>query len=185
MKRILCLGDSNTFGYDPASFLGEPYPHPWTELLHDSGYQVANCGQNGLDIATCLEALESVEALLTMAKPLDWLLVMLGTNGILNGASAEKTTQRMEQLLQYIVPRLDDAKLLLIAPPLIQLGAWVQEERLLPESQKLCEAYLNLAGRLDIAFADASAWDIPLAFDGVHFTQEGHAAFAEKLKNLL
>ena len=185
MKRILCLGDSNTFGYDPTSFLGEPYPHPWTELLHSGGDQVANCGQNGLDIATCLEALESVESLLTRAKPLDWLLVMLGTNDILNGASAEKTTQRMEQLLQYIVPRLDGTKLLLIAPPLIQLGAWVQEERLLTESQKLGECYCSLAEKLGIVFADASAWDIPLAFDGVHFTQEGHATFAEKLKSLL
>ena len=185
MKRILCLGDSNTFGYDPTSFLGEPYPHPWTELLHNSGDQVANCGQNGLDIATCLEALESVETLLARAKPLDRLLVMLGTNDILNGASAEKSTQRMEQLLQYIVPRLDGTKLLLIAPPLIQLGAWVQEERLLTESQKLCEAYCDLAEKLGVAFTDASAWDIPLAFDGVHFTQEGHVAFAEGLKGLL
>ena len=182
MKRILCLGDSNTFGYDPTSFLGEPYPHPWTELLHDSGYRVANCGQNGLDIATCLE---TVESLLARAKPLDWILVMLGTNDILNGASAEKIARRMEQLLQYIVPRLDGAKLLLIAPPLIQLGAWVQEERLLTESQKLGGVYRDLAEKLGIAFADASAWNIPLAFDGVHFTQEGHAAFAEKLKGLL
>ena len=185
MKRILCLGDSNTFGYDPTSFIGEPYPHPWAELLHSGGDQVANCGQNGLDIATCLEALESVESLLKRAKPLDWLLAMLGTNDILNGASAEKTTQRMEQLLQYIVARLDGTKLLLIAPPLIQLGAWVQEERLLTESQKLGEAYRNLAEKLGVVFADASAWNIPLAFDGVHFTQEGHAAFAEKLKGLL
>ena len=185
MKRILCLGDSNTFGYDPTSFLGEPYPHPWTELLHSSGYQVANCGQNGLDIETCLEALESVESLLTRAKPLDWFLVMLGTNDILNGASAEKIAWRMEQLLQHIAPKLDGTKLLLIAPPLIQLGAWVQEERLLTESQKLSECYCSLAEKLGIAFADASAWNIPLAFDGVHFTQEGHAAFAEGLKGLL
>lgn len=185
MKRILCLGDSNTFGYDPTSFLGELYPHPWTELLHSGGDHVANCGQNGLDIATCLEALETVESLLARAKPLDWILVMLGTNDILNGASAEKTAQRMGRLLQYIIPKLDGTKLLLIAPPLIQLGAWVQEERLLTESQKLSECYCSLAEKLGIAFADASAWDIPLAFDGVHFTQEGHAAFAEKLKGLL
>lgn len=185
MKRILCLGDSNTFGYDPTSFLGEPYPHPWAELLHSGGDQVANCGQNGLDIASCLEALETVGTLLIRAKPLDWLLVMLGTNDILNGASAEKTARRMEQLLQYIVPRLDGTKLLLIAPPLIQLGAWVQEERLLTESQRLSEYYCSLAEKLSVAFADASAWDIPIAFDGVHFTQEGHIAFAEKLKGLL
>ena len=122
MKRILCLGDSNTFGYDPTSFIGEPYPHPWTELLHSGGDQVANCGQNGLDIATCLEALESVESLLTRANPLDWLLVMLGTNDILNGASAEKTARRMEQLLQYIIPRPDGTKLFLTLDTICRAG---------------------------------------------------------------
>ena len=38
-----------------------------------------------------------------------------------------------------------------------------------------------LAERLDIRFADAGKWDIPLAYDGVHFTEQGHKAFAAKL----
>ena len=38
-----------------------------------------------------------------------------------------------------------------------------------------------LAERLDIRFADAGKWDIPLAYDGVHFTEQGHRAFAAGL----
>ena len=38
-----------------------------------------------------------------------------------------------------------------------------------------------LAERLDIRFADAGKWDIPLAYDGVHFTEQGHKAFAAGL----
>ena len=26
MKRILCFGDSNTYGYDPRSYFGSQYP---------------------------------------------------------------------------------------------------------------------------------------------------------------
>ena len=38
---------------------------------------------------------------------------------------------------------------------------------------------------LDIAFAGADAWDVALAFDGVHFSPEGHAAFAKGLAQAL
>ena len=34
---------------------------------------------------------------------------------------------------------------------------------------------------LGIRFADAGKWDIPLAYDGVHFTEKGHRAFAAGL----
>ncbi|MBQ5443032.1 MAG: arylesterase, partial [Oscillospiraceae bacterium] len=52
MKRILCFGDSNTYGYDPRSYFGSQYPADvrWTGLLQTMGWEVANCGQNGLCI---------------------------------------------------------------------------------------------------------------------------------------
>ena len=43
---------------------------------------------------------------------------------------------------------------------------------------RLCQA---LAERLGIRFADAGKWDISLAYDGVHFTEHGHKAFAAGL----
>ena len=38
-----------------------------------------------------------------------------------------------------------------------------------------------LAERLGIRFADAGTWGIPLAYDGVHFTEQGHKNFAAGL----
>ena len=32
-RRVLCFGDSNTYGYDPRSFFGGRYPGRWTDLL--------------------------------------------------------------------------------------------------------------------------------------------------------
>ena len=43
---------------------------------------------------------------------------------------------------------------------------------------RLCRA---LAGQLGIRFADAGKWNISLAYDGVHFTEQGHKAFAAGL----
>ena len=39
---------------------------------------------------------------------------------------------------------------------------------------------LRLSEAQAAAFADAGEWDIPLAFDGVHFTEEGHRRFAAR-----
>ena len=38
-RRILCFGDSNTYGYDPRSYLGGRYPASvrWTALLKTAG----------------------------------------------------------------------------------------------------------------------------------------------------
>ena len=66
----------------------------------------------------------------------------------------------------------------MIAPPCFQSGDWVREEALLAASERLAGYYRTLAGESGAAFADAGRWDIPLCFDGVHFTAEGHARFA-------
>ena len=62
---------------------------------------------------------------------------------------------------------------------------WVTEDRHLTQSALLGEEYRHLARRLGVDFADAGAWDIPLLFDGVHFTPEGHRRFAQELARCL
>ena len=51
-RRLLCYGDSNTFGYDPRSYLGGRYPESvrWTALLIAKGWNVINKGENGRSI---------------------------------------------------------------------------------------------------------------------------------------
>ena len=48
-KRILCLGDSNTYGYDPRGAMGGRYPKDvrWTSRLGEAGLTVFNRGMNG------------------------------------------------------------------------------------------------------------------------------------------
>ena len=104
---------------------------------------------------------------------------MLGTNDLLRGYSAVETCSRMETFLRYLQPGC--GQLLLIAPPSMKRGAWVTEENLIAESARLTEASQARSQKLGIAFADAGQWNVELTFDGVHFTEEGHRAFAEGL----
>ena len=171
---IVCYGDSNTWGYDPRDVFGEPYAQNWCEVLADiSGFSVRNLGENGRRIPEKVSLLSST----------DLFAVMLGTNDLLQGDSADVVCWKMEHFLKSIP--LPSEKSLLIAPPPMKLGAWVPDQQLIRESLRMADGYRNLAAKLGVLFADAGQWNIPLAFDGVHFTEEGHKIFAHNLYRFL
>ena len=132
-----------------------------------------HAGANGREIPRNPYALR----LLTEQQAVDIFLVMLGTNDLLQGASPEEAAARMEA---FLLPLLSH-RLLLIAPPPMQRGAWVPADALVEASVRLGEEYRLLAEKLRIPFVDTRNWNIELSFDGVHFTEAGHRAFAENL----
>ena len=179
--RMLCYGDSNTYGYDPRGFVGDRYQKEsrWVDILAQKlKWEIQNEGQNGREIPIRPFQYQRAGELLT-SNPPNIFAIMLGTNDLLRGYSAVETCSRMEAFLRYLQPKC--GRLLLIAPPPMKRGAWVTEENLIAESVKLAEAYQVLSQKLDIAFVNAGQWNVELTFDGVHFTEAGHRAFAEGL----
>ncbi len=114
--------------------------------------------------------------------------VMLGSNDLLQQScpSAGVCAERMER---FLIPLLEEVpafcKILLIAPPPMKAGAWVDNPATLEESKRLADCYEALARRLGIQFADAGTWDVELTFDGVHFSEAGHRAFAAGMRRTL
>ncbi|MCD8121053.1 MAG: GDSL-type esterase/lipase family protein [Clostridiales bacterium] len=188
---MICYGDSNTWGYDPCTPFGSRYPEEslWCTILgRKMGLAVRNESLNGRsiprrdrEIERLLERISRADAFLPPA----WFLVMLGSNDLLQGrlTTAEDVAARMEYFLMKLKMHplvISGAlRLCLISPACMRPGEWVREERLLAESRRLGEAYDAVAQRLDIDFIDAGKWEIPVTYDGVHFTQEGHAVFAQ------
>ena len=199
--KILCIGDSNTYGYDPRSFLGSRYPKDvrWTDNLY--GHDVINCGVNGMAVPD-----DGAPFVAMIEKELpDVIIIMLGGNDLLLGRSADDTRDHMASFLDSIIQDAAGApltkqsdvgkhgfnpsgraeRILLIAPPSFKTGEWVQSEAEIEESQRMCELYLNLASEKGCMFADADEWDIAISFDGVHFLPEGHMTFASKVAQFL
>lgn len=186
MKRLLCFGDSNTYGFDPRSYIGERFPPNirWTGLL-GGDFEIIEAGQNGRMIPRRREEIAGAVSLIRRSAPLDVFVVMLGTNDLLNGAAAEEAALRMRRFLEAVLPGLGDARLLLIAPPPLRPGAWVPGTELIGESERFALALRELAENTGVSFADAGGWDVEAAFDGVHFAEAGHRAFAEGLRAAL
>lgn len=176
--RMLCFGDSNTYGYDPRGCFGDRYPAEdrWVDILaKQTGWEIINAGANGREIPRNPYALR----LLSGHAPVDIFLIMLGTNDLLQGASASKAAAQMEAFLNQILTSCKNTQL--VAPPPMKRGAWVPNDELVAESILLAEEYKALAQKLRIPFADTRNWNIELTFDGVHFTEEGHHTFANQL----
>ena len=180
--KILCFGDSNTYGYDPRSYFGGQYPaqHRWVDLLAQKlSCTAVNAGENGREIPRREGELQHFDLMLSNQKPLDLLLVMLGGNDLLQGNSVEIVAQRMEAFLTRIP--LEKSQIVLIGPPRMKPGAWITDDRLLEDCVRLNVAYRTVAEKLGVRFVDTTDWDIEVTYDGVHYSEKGHATFAENL----
>ena len=184
--KILCFGDSNTYGYDPRSYFGGQYPaqYRWVDLLAQKlGCKAVNAGENGREIPSREREYQLFDQILIQHQPVDFLVIMLGINDLLQGTPAETVANRMERFLRRIP--MEKSSILLIGPPPMQRGEWVSTQALIDASVALNHEYKALSARLGVGFADAGNWHIPMTFDGVHFTEEGHKAFAAELMNYL
>ena len=189
MGRIICFGDSNTYGYDPVTMRYSAADR-WVDLL--AGMQekeVVNMGQNGRTIPPASFA----EKLAGAVTADDTLLIMLGSNDLLlEGKPAAAAAAAMESLVAALqaafAQKAAEAKagpeIILISPPPMKRGFWVTEDSVIEESYKVAELYETLASKLGVGFADAGNWAVELTFDGCHFTEAGHHAFAEGMLKL-
>lgn len=191
MKKMVCFGDSNTYGYDARSFFGERLAETerWPEILGAlSGWEIINEGRNGREIPHEPRALDSFDRLLSQCKAFDQIWILLGSNDLLNsyvpeiGAVGERMDRFVAHVLGHPLVGGNGGKILLIAPPRVDIGRFREEDGCYDrESGKFGSCYEKIASRYGLGFADAGRWELLLAHDGVHLTPEGHRRMAEKL----
>ena len=190
--KLLCFGDSNTYGWDPRSYLGGRYGEQvrWPALLGAlPGVEVTERGENGRCIPHREYQLRGALAELTRGGKVDIIMIMLGGNDLLTEPDffAEDVAERMEDFLLYLrgSAGLAGVEYLLIAPPPMRRGQWVTEPRLLYESARLPELYAQLASDLKLRYLAAPSAEGALANDGVHLTETGHRLLFEAVKGLI
>lgn len=191
--RILFYGDSNTYGYDPADMQEGRYAEEirWTDRLRLSlgeGWEILDEGQNGRTIPDMRTDNPYLEGLLSGLKDGEIFAFMLGTNDILRTYPPDISVPvgRMEAFLDFLRQRKAAQDLLLIAPPY----SGRENGRDLPaQYYKACrqmnKAFEKLARQRKIPYVNADSWHISLAFDEVHFSEEGHRQFADAMREYL
>jgi len=204
MRRILCYGDSNTWGYIPASGARYEPDVRWTgvaQRLLGSDYTLIEEGMNGRTtvyenpLSPGRNGMEYLLACLISQKPLDMAVVMLGTNdlrwtdgyGAADGARRLVRQIRLYSHLEESSPIfVNGPKVLLVAPILahesINERDVVERRYAFPQkSRDFARAYEAVAKELGVDFLDAALYAKPSAKDGLHMEPEDHRALGEAM----
>ena len=199
MKNILCFGDSNTWGYEPLVARRYPADVRWTGVLQKAlgdGFWVIEEGLNGRTNVTNEEerpmrsGLDVLPVLLESHRPLDLVVIMLGTNDLKHdfNLSAEQIADGARQVCRSVIDceyLVDDPpQILLISPTHIELVTAEEQDLLIgaiEKSRELAEHYQAVAKDLGIHFLDASKIVLKTDLDGVHWDANQHYKFGEEL----
>ncbi len=203
VKRILCFGDSNTWGFTPVT--GERYPKDvrWTGILaKHPGWEVIEEGLSGRTsvftdvLKPWANGLDHIEPTVLSHEPLDVLVIMLGTNDmklyVANCPEASAMGVVMLAKKALNVATYTKFKVLIIAPPIIsddrkKNGPPMRQidDSSLSNSHEFAALYKEQAELNGFDFLDAASVAVPSAADGVHLTPEGHMALAKAVESKL
>ena len=197
---VLCYGDSNTYGYDPGTRGRYPYDRRWTTLLGEmlgSGYEVIAEGLNGRTTmydrkgADWKNGASCFVACLGTHKPVDYLIIMLGTNDCNAelGLSAEDIASGMETLVKLAEEKAPEIQgyvpEIIVAAPAAIREDYEQSPfayELTPESVRnsadIGPLYEKLAERHGCRFVDATQGVEVSPEDCEHLTEKGHRQIA-------
>ena len=207
-KRILCYGDSNTYGYIPTGGRYDEntrWPMRMQRVLGD-GYAVIEEGFNGRTIVFddpveggFKSGVAYLPPCLMSHNPLEAVLIMLGTNDtkVRFGMTPMTIGQSMMQLVrtakQYAVNEAGEAsRIIVVAPPRILDNLMATRhaecfgEQAIAVSAGLSRELRRITKLMRCDFFDAEPYAEVSPLDAVHMTAEGHLrlgdAMAEKIR---
>lgn len=198
MRRIFFYGDSNTYGYDPRGYLGGRYPETsrWTYLLQqklEGKWKIEADGMNGRTIPYTRIQIDDMLRMIDQLQPLDVYAVFLGTNDLWNMArpDAAKPVKRLEHAIElvYSLPSVQrfETKIMIVVPPQMRMedDGFTDRAAYMRASGIMAEQFSGIASRRGCLLANAYAWNLDLAYDGVHLSEEGHRQFAGRIAEII
>jgi lysophospholipase L1-like esterase len=196
-KTILCYGDSNTWGYDPATQERLPRDQRWTGVLRrvlGEGYLVIEEGLNGRTtvwddpIEGYKNGREYLIPCLETHKPIDLVIVMLGTNDLKMRFSVPACDIAAGAgVLVDIVTKSETGPgdsappvLLIAPPPVAKLTEFAETfEGSTAKSKMLSHHFRLVAEERGCVLLDASEVIVSSDLDGIHFELGEHEKLGE------
>lgn len=199
-KRILCFGDSNTWGARADGNGRYDEETRWTcrlqKLLGDD-YTVVEEGHNGRTtvwddpVENRMAGITYLWPCLESQAPLNLVIIMLGTNDLKPrfGVQAHDIAQSAGRLVDMVQkssfgPGNTAPKVLLVSP------IWAEpspsyphlfDEAAAVKSRQFAPVFQAFAEIFGCAFFDAASVASPDPLDGIHLDPKGHAALANAL----
>lgn len=203
MKEILCFGDSNTWGWNPADKERFDRGSRWTGILQKNlggEYHIMEEGLNGRTtvwedpIELHKKGSAHLPPLLETHRPLDLVIIMLGTNDLKArfSVSAYDIARSVGTIIQIVqasgsgrgggVPGI----LVLAPPPLGRLTEYADMFTGGTEkSRQLGARYREVCEEHGAAFFDTAPVVSSSDIDGIHWEKGAHAALGTALAGVV
>jgi len=200
-RTILCYGDSNTWGYDPASGRRFPPEVRWTGVMaRELGgqYRVVEEGLNGRTtrwedpIEPGRNGLTYLTPCLESHYPLDMVLIMLGTNDLkqrfnISASDIAESAGGLAGIARHVAKNAagQPPHVMLIAPTAVtSLTDFDSMFAGAEAKSRLFSRYFRMAaGWHEVSFLDAGALIECSPLDGIHFEPDAHKILGLALAN--
>lgn len=202
MKKILCYGDSNTFGFNPKNGGRYDKTTRWSGILSDllkEKYEVIEEGMNNrTGFFKNPEGLkqsggEYLSIYLQNHKDIDICILNLGTNDAqifypIDNETTQKGLQNLTSAIKNINPR---TKIIIIPPvkitqDLLHSGfAVIFNKDSIKKIQNTFPAFEEFAKANNYYYFDFNKFTSPSQIDGIHYTEESHKVIATKLAEFI
>ena len=200
MKKVICYGDSNTFGYNPKNNLRFDENTRWTAVLQKNlggDYEVINegmCDRTGFVTnpkGFLFSAQKHFPKLISKTEDIDLLIIWLGTNDLqfqydISIGAIEKGLENLIKIGQK------KAKNMIIVPPVILdekvMNGFFKfqfDKTSVVKSKKVGRIFRTLANIYHCEYFDINKVTNPSDFDGLHYDENSHKIIAEKLTEII
>lgn len=202
MKKILCFGDSNTYGFIPQSGLRYDINTRWTGILQtlcNNEFEITEAGCNNRTAFIDNPAGINQTGYKILPEYLktnffDIVILAIGINDLQRffNPTLNEFEQGMEKLIQITKNLSPKSKIILICPSKLNLAginngifSYQFDKISVEKSGKLSPIYKSLAEKYKCHFIDLNNIVEVSSLDGLHFSPKSHKTIAENLyKNL-
>ena len=205
-RRIVCYGDSNTWGYCAATGCRYDDDQRWVPMLQEllgEGYSVIEEGLSGRTtvfddpLFPALSGLAHLPAIAMSHAPMDLLAVMLGTNDCkerfsVNGQNIADGLRRLVKEARVLDIWRDTPRILIVAPMVIGEGVYqvprIGQEmgaRCVEKSRQLPALMKETARETGSWFLDCNPFVQPGPADWMHFDAGSNPAFARAMAEMV
>jgi len=200
MKKIICYGDSNTFGFNAKDGSIFDENTRWTSLLQKnlgSEYEVVNEGmydRTGFvnnPRGDLFSGPKHFPEMLSKTNNIDLLILAIGTNDLKSqyNISFDTIENGLKNLISLAKAK---AKNIIIIPPVILderilKGAFSTQfdETGVEKSKKVGQIYRKIADKNGCLWFDINEFITPSDYDGLHYDENSHRLIAEKLAEFI
>lgn len=200
MKKILCFGDSNTYGYIPNNGARYDKNTRWTGvllLLSHGKFEIIEDGCNNRTAFAANPAgkiftgYEILPELLT--DDFDVVVLAIGINDtqFLYNLSSIEIASGVEKLINIVKVKSPQAKILLVAPSILTDDvlngnfACLFDRTSIEKSRQLPLLYQKIAEKQNIKFLDLNSVAKTSSLDGLHYAPEQHLKIAQVIFKIL